>query len=111
MPSVSHGRLSAYLNFPIPILRPNLVYEADGLMLKRKVSRESDPKLHLRYIRLPNQVLELYDELYIDQKGSLWGGVRLLLQIRLFLMGKWFWLMVFKYLTSICLESGLQLVR
>jgi len=28
-----------------------------------KLSPESTPKLHLRYIRLPNQVLNLYDEL------------------------------------------------
>jgi predicted RNA-binding protein associated with RNAse of E/G family len=46
------------------VLKENLVCEVEGLMSKKTgVSQESAQKLHLRYIRLPNHVLELYNDL------------------------------------------------
>jgi len=47
-------------------------------MSKRtELSRESSPKLHLRYIRLPNQVLDIYDDLIYKSEGVIVGKSRI----------------------------------
>jgi predicted RNA-binding protein associated with RNAse of E/G family len=44
---------------------------------KTEVSQVSSQKLHLRYIRLPNHVLELYDDLVYKSKGIIVGKARI----------------------------------
>ena len=80
-------------------------------MLERKVSGESDLKLHLRYIRLPNQVLELYDELIYRSERVIVGNGQIASANSVVFDGKVVLAMVFKYFTLICLESGSRLVR